>query len=239
MRLYLNVPYEEKEEVKRLGGKWDPRAKKWYTDAPPQNYVKFAKWILRDTDEAIIAQEYLHLIEGTQKCWKCGQDTTVVGLGIGEFIHVYGDACDPQIEIVEDEAGEEIHLAWVDREEDIPPKLLRYMKEHYPVRMGYSKTMRRETFANHCSHCGALQGNWFLFQEPDSPLSSCAHGEELTERMGRLKIKGILIEPDLQLDWEVGFCSNDDAYLEFGQFEELILSSDPNNEYISYEELYK
>ena len=58
MSLYLNVPYSEKEEAKRLGAKWDPRVKKWYTDAYPKDYVKFAKWILRDTDDAIIATEY-------------------------------------------------------------------------------------------------------------------------------------------------------------------------------------
>lgn len=238
MSLYLDVPYFEKEEAKQLGAKWDPRVKKWYTDAYPEDYVKFAKWILKDTDDVIIATEYLYLIEGVQSCWKCGQKTAVVGLGIGEHIHMYGDPDDPQIEIVEDEDCEEVHLAWVDKEDDIPPKLLRYMKEHYSVRVGYSKTLGRGSFANHCSCCGALQGNWFLFQEPDSPLSSCVSGQELIDCMGQLKIKGIPIESDLQLEWEMGYCSNDYAYMEFGQFEELVLSSDPNNDYITYEELY-
>lgn len=239
MSLYLNVPYSEKEQAKRLGAKWDPRVKKWYTDAYPKDYVKFAKWILRHTDDAIIATEYLYLIEGVQNCWKCGQKTVVVGLGIGEHIHMYGDSDDPQIEKVEDEDCEEVHLAWVSKEDDIPPKLLRHMKEHYPVRIGYSKTLGRGSFANHCSCCGALQGNWFLFHEPDSPLSSCVGGQELVDRMGELKIKGIPIESDLQLEWEMGYCSNDYAYMEFGQFEELILSSDPDNDYISFEELYE
>lgn len=239
MSLYLNVPYSEKEEAKRLGAKWNPRAKKWYTDTRPEDYVKFAKWILRDTDDAIIAIEYLYLIEGVQNCWKCGQETTVVGLGIGEHIHMCGEPDDPQVEIVEDEDREEIHLAWVSEEENIPPKLLQYMKEHYSVKKGYSRTLGRDSFANHCACCNALQGNWFLFNEPDSPLSSCVGGQELIDRMGRLKIKGIPIESDLQLEWDMGYCTNDYAYMEHGQFEELILSSDPNNDYISYEELYR
>ena len=29
-RVYLNVPYEEKEEAKKLGAKWDVSKKKWY-----------------------------------------------------------------------------------------------------------------------------------------------------------------------------------------------------------------
>ena len=64
MRLYLNVPYGEKGEAKALGAKWDPRVKKWYTDSDPDHYVRFAKWILRETDDVLIATEYLHIIEG-------------------------------------------------------------------------------------------------------------------------------------------------------------------------------
>lgn len=29
-RVYLNVPYDDKEEAKELGCRWDPDAKKWY-----------------------------------------------------------------------------------------------------------------------------------------------------------------------------------------------------------------
>ena len=29
-RIYLNVPFEEKEEAKKLGAKWDPSRKLWY-----------------------------------------------------------------------------------------------------------------------------------------------------------------------------------------------------------------
>lgn len=79
MRLYLNVPYSEKDEAKALGAKWNAKAKKWF------------------------------IIEGKQKCWKCGNITTVVGFGIGEFVHIYGEAETPQYEIVEDyiDSGEE------------------------------------------------------------------------------------------------------------------------------------
>ena len=240
MRLYLNVPYSEKDEAKALGAKWNVKAKKWYIDVQADEYVKFSKWILRDTDDAIIATEYIFIIEGKQKCWKCGNITTVIGLGIGEFIHIYGEAETPQFEIVEDylDPGEELHLAWVSREEDIPPRLLRYLKQNYPVKTGYSKTIGGKCFANHCECCGALQGNWFLFDEPDSVLPSCIDGNELAERMSKLKIKGIPIEDDLQLNWNVGFCSNDYAYLKYGKFEELVLSTEPENVYISYEELY-
>ena len=29
-KTYLNLPYDEKEEGKKLGTRWDPKKKKWY-----------------------------------------------------------------------------------------------------------------------------------------------------------------------------------------------------------------
>ncbi len=66
----------------------------------------------------------------------------------------------------------------------------------------------------------------------------CAFGDELVAKMSKLTIKGIPIEDDLQINWQVGYSSNDYAYLKYGKFEELILSSEYNNDYVSYEELY-
>ena len=240
MRLYLNIPYNEKEEAKALGARWNPKIKKWYTDAAPEEYVKYSKWILNDRDEAVLAMEYIFIMEGQQNCWRCGQLTRVIGLGIGEFIRIYGDINEPQYELVQDyiDPGEELHLAWVEKEDSIPPKLLRYLKGKYSVKTGYSKTLGGKCFANHCDCCGVLQGNWFLFDEPDSPLSSCIGSSELIERMDKLKIMGIPIEDSLQLDWNICFCTNDYAYFKYGHFEELVLSDNPENEYITYEELY-
>ena len=243
MKLYLNVPYKEKDEAKSLGAKWNAKLKKWYVDTIPEEYVKFSKWILKDIDETFIATEYLFIIEGKQRCWKCHKMTKVVGLGISEYTHLYGEADDPQYELSDDytdiDEEEELHLAWVDQENDIPPKLLKYLKENYSVKTSYSKTIGDKCFANHCDCCGSLQGNWFLFDEPSSPLSSCVEGDELINRMRNLKIKGIPIEDDLQLNWNIGFCSNDYAYFKYGKFEEIVLSNEPNNSYISYEELYE
>lgn len=232
MSLYLNVPYQEKDEAKKLGAKWNPKIKKWYVEGSYEKYPKFSKWLLKDFDEAIIATEYIYIIEGQQTCWKCKRPTRVIGLGLGETVYIFFDEFD---NLCCEDSDDELHLAWVDNEEDIPPKLLHYLKKTYSVKTGYSKTLGEKCFANHCDSCGAMQGNWFLFDEPDSPLSTCAEGNELIERMQKLKIKGIPIDDDLQLNWNVEFGSNDYAYFEYGNYEELVLSDDV---YISYEELY-
>lgn len=240
MALYLDVPYEEKNEAKRLGAKWNPKVKKWFIDMPRKKYIKFAKWIPKTMSDGIIATEYLYIIEGEQNCWKCGNSTKVVGLAIGDYFYVYADKDYNYSENVDDniDPGVELHFAWSYDEKEIPPKLLKYLKKQYSVKTGYSKTMEEECFANFCDVCGALQGNWFLFHEPDSPLSSCVGGDELIDRMSKLKIKCIPIKDDLPLNWEIWFCQNDYAYLKYGKSEELILSADLNNKYVSYEELY-
>ena len=241
MRLFLNVPYEDKNIVKALGARWNPKIKKWYITGGNENYELFAKWILGNRDEAIIANEYLHIIETVRECWKCHKQTRVIGLGVGECVRIYRDFDDSiEYEVYEDyiEPGAEVHLAWTENEKNIPPKLLRYLKEHYSVRIGYSKFCGGFTFANHCDHCGMLQGNWFMFNEPDSPLVSFVEEKDLVYRMSKIKVIGIPIDDDLQLDWEFFPYRNDYAYLKYGKYEEFILSSNPQNEYISYEELY-
>ncbi|MGR8931384.1 MAG: DUF5710 domain-containing protein [Gammaproteobacteria bacterium] len=42
-KLYLNVPYAQKDEAKGLGARWDPAAKKWYIPAG-KDIAAFAKW---------------------------------------------------------------------------------------------------------------------------------------------------------------------------------------------------
>ncbi len=43
-KVYLNIPYNEKDKIKALGAKWDPERKKWYYTESTENQKKFAKW---------------------------------------------------------------------------------------------------------------------------------------------------------------------------------------------------
>lgn len=44
MKTFLNVPYSEKEEAKRLGAKWDIARKKWFVENV-NNLTPFLKWM--------------------------------------------------------------------------------------------------------------------------------------------------------------------------------------------------
>lgn len=49
-RIYLDVSFKEKEEVKNLGGKWDREERKWYVRST-MKLEPFSKWIPVDTNE--------------------------------------------------------------------------------------------------------------------------------------------------------------------------------------------
>ena len=39
-KIYLNVPYSEKDEAKKLGAKWDAKNKKWYINTNNKNKIQ-------------------------------------------------------------------------------------------------------------------------------------------------------------------------------------------------------
>ena len=54
-KIYLNCPFEEKDECKELGGRWDNVERKWFITTDMDNRP-FQKWIENDeqaSNEAI------------------------------------------------------------------------------------------------------------------------------------------------------------------------------------------
>ena len=50
VKVYLNVPYAQKDAAKALGARWDPPAKKWYV--PPGKLLEpFADWRIESGDD--------------------------------------------------------------------------------------------------------------------------------------------------------------------------------------------
>ena len=42
-KVYLNVPFADKEHAKKLGARWDPQKKQWY--CPAQQQKSFERWL--------------------------------------------------------------------------------------------------------------------------------------------------------------------------------------------------
>jgi hypothetical protein len=75
-RIYLAVPFVEKDEAKSFGAKWDRECKKWYCEKNNKNYkVLLEKWKINDTSIELIGEDrefggntlFIDLVPST--CW--------------------------------------------------------------------------------------------------------------------------------------------------------------------------
>lgn len=86
--------------------------------------------------EELRALKDIPIYKWNQTCWKCRKETSVVSYDLS--------------------AGYNFHIG------DIL-KLDEVLVLNYPfVKKVFSKTMEKETIANICIYCGALQGNWYV-----------------------------------------------------------------------------
>ena len=55
-RIYLDVPYSEKDQAKALGARWDNTARRWFDPHPPT--LALARWTARpDVPEVIPGED--------------------------------------------------------------------------------------------------------------------------------------------------------------------------------------
>lgn len=210
--LLLNVPYIEKDKAKKLGANWNPELKKWYVKNK-EDYYKFVDWIEPYGNMVVIDE--LYLVEGVQKCFKCGKETRVIGFGIDKHLSI-DKMYDLQINYNEniEYALEEINqndIHIVGPITPIPEILMKYIKSKYNYKLRYSKTTNTSNISNCCEHCDVLQGDFFLFNEVDSPFF--IHSPE---DIKRLKIYKIILGYDLIINAEDGWASFDEMFKRYG-----------------------
>ena len=217
--LILNVPYNEKDDAKSLGARWNPIIKKWYVK-DKKDYHKFIQWI--EPYGNIVIIDELYLIEGVKKCFRCGKDTRVIGFGIDKHLSIDGlfeiennNYDDNEIkEILYDKMLEinqdDIHI--VGPIDPIPEPLMEYIQNKYNYKLRYSKTTHISSICNCCDNCDVLQGDFFLFSEVDSPFF--IHSQEDVKK---LKIYKIKLEQDLIVNADDGWASFDEMFKKYGK----------------------
>lgn len=211
--LILNVPYSEKDEAKMLGARWNPEIKKWYV-SNKKDYYKFVRWIEPYGNMVIIDE--LYLIEGVKKCFRCGKETRVIGFGIDKHLSI-DEICEVQEDCSEDMKNyidemlnqDEIHI--VGPIKPIPEPLLKYIQSKYNYKMRYSKTTKTKSICNCCEYCDVLQGDFFLFNEVDSPFFIYSPDD-----VKKLKIYKIRLENDLIVNADNGWASFDEMLKKYG-----------------------
>lgn len=229
--VYLNVPFAEKDEAKASGARWDSSNKKWYYKGNTRYLYKFKKWL---PDADMLAYNEIYIIKGSRSCYHCHKPTVIVGIGISTHSNIYEESGQYIVEdynLYPTGKDDEIHLAWFENEDDVPPYLLDYLKSNFNVKTVFSKTQNENCFANYCEHCNSIQGNYFLFSE-SSPLTTDCEGQQLIDRMKKLDIYTIKFDYALPLKIDITYCDNDWAYLEYCSCHYS------DNEYVAYAEMY-
>ncbi len=153
-KTYLYVPFEENTKVKALGGRWDSERKCWYIE-DRQDPAPFRRWLNdRETTlferEYSIASEQASVARAKTRCWKCRGSTEVICIYCGTG-YVDGDRY---------EDFSVSNLTAVD-------EALRRQLARWPFfRFGFSKLAGGRCLANHCTHCGVIQADYYLHCEP-------------------------------------------------------------------------
>lgn len=216
--LYLDVPFHDKDEAKKLGAWWDPEKKKWYVKNQ-KDYPQFIKWILKDEEEVCILCDYLYIVVGMRRCYKCGKDTEVIAFGVEKYCMLIDETVFANVETNYEWSDNEIHIASM-----ISPlnkELLKFLSDKYRFRMGYSHTVQDSYMANHCSHCNALQGHFFLHGEVDSPFFI-----DSREKAHDLKLYKVKLDSDMVVEADIGYGSEDSLIKKYAQIFDLKMSSE-------------
>lgn len=192
---YIDVPWEQKEFAKRMGAKWDSKAKRWYV---PEGVdpAPFHRWTPKQALEAVgeagdlaIHASRFALLHGEVPCWKCKETTPVSAF----FLNGYSEADDESAERIE--SGEQAVIHGV---VGLSPEVSALIKQEAPwMRPGFSKTRDHTYLAPHCQHCDALQGAWFM-SEPGAPFFP-----QSPQEAARLRVQwfDIPIEIDGEPSW--------------------------------------
>lgn len=166
MPLKINVPYAEKELAKEKGAFWDKENKTWFV--PDHKDINlFSNWI--DTKKiSLIAKAPFWLGVAQKTCWKCGNTTEVIAFASNNFLtYDYSDDDhDSQEWSIQD------YFSFFSMPNYIEKEIIDIIHSRYPFfKLGFSKTINGKYWANHCKHCDALQGDFFMHEEPGGEFS--------------------------------------------------------------------
>lgn len=169
-KIFINVPYDEKDQAKYLGARWDHNNKKWYIYNIDRIYL-FSKWLENRTviDDGIINKpnynvksNKFYLAESLRKCWKCSKDTKVFGILLREYLSTF----DIEVQAINHEViyfNTGCFLAVISEiNSNVINEINNITKTYY---FDYSKTEAKRYLINHCEFCKSIQGDYFLFSD--------------------------------------------------------------------------
>lgn len=177
-RTYLDVPYEQKDEAKGLGAKWDNQQRVWFV---PDGVAlePFSKWLPVPPAINVRADHY-YIMEASKNCWKCHKPTRVFAFAMPPDHESLEDVDDEDMDFESDEAyeawasspestewrtpGAWASICYVEYVSSAVEDRLHEMAPQFQI--DSSKTTGSSYWMNHCECCGMKQGDFEMHCEP-------------------------------------------------------------------------
>lgn len=197
----LVVPFAEKDEAKRLGAKWNSDRKVWFVPAG-QATTTFARWLpmppkVPATKPVQMIHAPVWLLTSAERCYRCGQDTPVFALSAQMLVDFEHDD-DGKIYYQHITTRQHGHISLCNLEM-LDVQVASLLKQLAPnFRLDYSKSQSKRAYMNHCQHCAAKLGDYFMHCELGGAFCpSNSNAREVLEQMkttlvdeGEYKLKG-------------------------------------------------
>ncbi|WP_417625104.1 DUF5710 domain-containing protein [Paremcibacter congregatus] len=171
-RRYLDVPFAEKEAAKACGAKWDAGKKLWYAPAWAAS-DDLKPWPSIDEKIDIIANK-AQIATTDERCYRCGKITPVSAVYLPNGWEVRDYDYDDWSRIG---VGGFLQFSTY-----LSPTVSKALKASpAKIDFSFSKTAGHSYWMNLCAHCGAKQGDFYLF-ETGGPFfdAFCAKSQSYT-----------------------------------------------------------
>lgn len=174
-RIYLNVPFDEKDDAKRLGARWDAQKRSWYL-LEPDDLSQFVRWGSPRPDFLIHAAQY-YLAETTVQCFvkHCQSSTRVYSVLLPKSFETWEPAQhDEDVGWWSSWDNPSFVSYAMELSQSVRKDVVRLTKNYYP---DFSRTINSIYWMNHCDSCGIKQGDWPLHGEPGGGFFPTDAGE--------------------------------------------------------------
>lgn len=170
LRYYLQVPFKEKELAKTRGAKWNPIRKQWYT-FDISEYEQFRKWLNFDSEFTVFADSFF-IAESSRLCWKCVRETPVYALYLTKYEYAeWPDYIDMTDEMNQTPEWFKDSSAFFTEPSEIHVDSIKSFQHiQHPIIQRIIQISSTQNGQQYCKNCSAKQGNFFLFEEVDSPF---------------------------------------------------------------------
>lgn len=165
-RVFLDVPFEEKDEVKRLGARWDPAARRWFLVGRVEGVDGdvFGRWVPMGCYGPTTPARVLLLPE---TCYRCGALTwSIAGVLVDPRRW-----CDPD-GFMEFSVCADVLAALVE-----PAEL--FARHIGLLRNRHSSVVDGEYLSNGCWSCGTIMGSHYVTEGVAEYLAAGGRYEKL------------------------------------------------------------